>query len=183
MKVYILRFAILIIALILCACVPAYKQPLETEPHSLLKIKYSYDSVLPSGTLRVRATVREGDKIPKRAFQIDPIYGQEVPLQVILIRPGINTEIGTWLGFWWETPVSYITCDKYTCYTSFYTVYNEKGCKHLANFVPEEGKIYILDYNNPNVDSGCDSTIYEQVFESDHKFKLKPVGIKITHQD
>lgn len=182
MKGYFRCYVILITVISLGACVPAYKQPQENEPHALLKIKYSYDFTLPYGTLRVRATVKEGEKINKRALQVDPGSG-EVPLQSILVRPGIDTEIGTWLGFWWETTESYVTCDKYTCYTSFYTVYNEKGCKHLIKFLPHEGKIYLLDYNTPNEGSGCNSTIYEQIFEGDRIFKLKPVEMIIPRQD
>lgn len=178
---------ILITAMVLGAC-DTYKPPLETEPHALLKLKYSYNSKLQGTlpvratvkeeTLRVRATVKEGKNKHQSVLRMNqPVFGNEVPLQAILIRPGIDTEIGTWLGFVWETDTSYTECDgKGQCRYITNTDYNERGCQQMTKFLPQEGKVYLLDYNNPNVDKGCDAKIYEQIPQNGGKFKLKSVG-------
>lgn len=178
MSDYLRWLVILISGTILGACAHPYKPPMENEPHALLKLKYSYNSILPQATLHVRATVKEGKNEHQSALQIaPPVFGNEVPLQTILIRPGIDTEIGTWLGFLWEEIRYYTDCDKDgKCRRTLYTNNEEKGCQQMTRFIPKEGKIYLLDYNNPNVDKGCDAKIYEQIPQTDGKFKLKPVG-------
>jgi hypothetical protein len=178
MKDYLQWFAVLIAGTILSACA-AYKPPLETEPHALLKIKYSYVSVLPDTTLRVRASIKEGADKHRSAFVIDPlISGRELPLQAILIRPGIDTEIGTWLGFWWTENIPFTSCSKTGCTTTDMAVYKESGCQQMTKLLPQAGKIYLLDYNNPNVNESCNAIIYEQIPEAGYKFKLKPIEVK-----
>ncbi|MDH4122221.1 MAG: hypothetical protein OEV94_10990 [Deltaproteobacteria bacterium] len=171
--------------LTLGACTAPYKPPLDTEPHALLKLKYSYNSVLPNKTLRIRAFVKEGEDEPFRsAMQMDPpvsVSGGEVPLQTLLIRPGTDTQISVWLGFWWETQRMETTtsCNSQgMCTTSsrMVTDYHELGCEQVLKFSPEDQKGYLVDYNNPNVDKGCDAMIYEQTILPGGKFKLKPVG-------
>lgn len=178
MTSYLRWLAVLTSGTVLGSCVYPYNPPLETEPHALLKLKYSYNFILPQGTLQVQASVKEGNNKYQSALRVKlPVSGNEVPLQVIIIRPGIDTEIRTWLGVVWETTRGHTICDsKGKCYTTYSVDYNERGCQQMTKFFPQEGKIYLLDYNSFSIDEGCDAKIYEQIFQTGGKFKLKPVG-------
>lgn len=172
-------------SLLVVSCGPqAYAPPKEKQPFALVKLKYSYSSVVKGTSLGARAMIRHGG--PKSDWMVAhrKSYGvvrkgsarQKIPIESIKVHVGKPTDVQMAVYFFWYTTQTYTTYINNIPQIQTRQVYHERTCKVDVNFTPQQGKVYLIDYNNPNVTKGCNGKAYQQIKRANGKFKLKPVG-------
>jgi len=169
-----------------CSIMSPYKPPKDKEAYALLKLKYKYSNIMPNTTLGARMSIRHGAKSKDDTFYsaFNKSYGvvqkrksrRKIPMEAIKIHPGKKTDINMAVYFYWYTTQTYTTYVNNVPMVQTQQVYNEKACTTLVSFTPRAGRIYLLDYNNPNVSHGCKTTAYRQTKLKNGKFKLKRVA-------
>jgi len=187
MKSLQLMFIALVIMLLsACSYMRPYEQPKEKEPYALLKLKYKYSEVVDSTTLGARMHIRQDAKSDKESYMsaFHKNYGSvatkgkkpAIPMEAVKVHPGKKTDITMAVYFYWYTTQTYTVMVNNTPQVQTQQVYNERTCTAKLSFTPAVGKVYILDYNSPNVTSDCRATAYNQVKLRSGKFKLVKVA-------
>lgn len=185
MKTKFIFIAAIAGSLILAGCGPrAYAPPKDKQAFALVKLKYSYSSIVSDTSLGTRAMIRHGG--PKSGFMVVHRKSSgrvskgrvrpKVPIESIKVHVGKATDIRMSVYFFWYTTETDTTYVNNVPQIQTRRVYHERTCKVDVSFTPEEGKVYLLDYNNPNITKGCSAQAYEQIKRGKKKFKLKPVG-------
>jgi hypothetical protein len=59
------------------------------------------------------------------------------------------------------------------------TLDHEAGCTATATLNPSTDEVYLLDYANPEIDSGCSLQAFRQRVADDGSFRLDPVGTEL----
>jgi len=183
---HLLPGVLALMMLVGCSTMSAYEPPKEKQPHALVKLKYKYTDVKPDTTLGARMMIRHGarkdDDDYYRAFNKN--YGvvkadstkPKIAIEALKVHPGEKTDVKMAVYFYWYTTHSYTTYVNNMPMVQTQQVYNEAACTSDISFLPKAGKVYLLDYTNPNIDRDCRATAYEQIKLKDGKFKLKPVA-------
>ena len=163
-----------------------YAAPAAGEPYALVKLKYSYSSIVNGTNLGARMTIRHGEVKEKGKFKVGHNKsigkvkkGQVKPriaMESVKIHVGQPTDVRMAVYFYWYTTQTYTTYVNNMPQVRTRQVYNERNCTVEMNFKPKSGKVYLLDYSSPNVSKGCLAKAYEQRKISGGKFKLRPVG-------
>jgi hypothetical protein len=170
-----------------CGMLSPYKPPKDKEAYALLKLKFKYSSVLPNTNLGARMNIRHGAKTKDDSFYsaYNKTFGivekkrktrPKIPMAAIKIHPGKKTDINMAVYFYWYTTQTYTTFVNNVPMVQTQQVYNEKACTTRLSFKPRAGKIYLLDYTNPNVSRDCKATAYKQTKRRNGKFKLKRIA-------
>lgn len=178
---------VLAVLLLAAGCVKPYEPPQKGEPSALLKLQYVYSQIRPGTTLRVYMFIKED-----KAEKFLPAYRQDfgtvsngknrprVPIHALSIRPSTKSAIAMRLAFWWtvttSVPVTTYANNQSTTTYQNRTEYYEVGCTSTIEFQPQEGKIYLINYNSPTVGSGCTANALLQTPTGAGKFNLKAVG-------
>lgn len=171
--------------LILAGCGPsAYAPPKDKQPFALVKLKYSYSRIVSGTSLGVRTMIRHGG--PKADYMLAhrKSYGgvrkgrakPKIPIESIKVHVGKPTDLQMAVYFFWYTTQTYTTYINNIPQVQTRQIYNERACKVDVNFTPKQGKVYLVDYNSPNISRGCNARAYEQIKKGKKRFKLKPVG-------
>ena len=180
-------FCVLAALLLAAGCVKSYDPPKKAEPSALLKLQYTYTLVRPAATLRVYMHIREG-KAEKYELAYRQDFGlvfnnrdrPKVPIHALAIRPSRKSAIVMRLAFWWTSmimmPVTTTVNNRPSTIFLPVTQYHEVGCSSAIEFQPQKGKIYLINFNSPAVDSGCTANAFLQTPTGEGKFKLKAVG-------
>lgn len=165
-----------------CMTMSAYEPPKDKEPYALVKLKYKYSAVKPGTTLGARMNIRHGAKSDNAKYSsaINKSYGQvrdkstapKIATEAVKIHPGEKTDMQLAVYFYWYTTQTYTTYVNNTPMVQTQQVYNEVACTADLSFTPTTGKVYLVDYTNPNVDRDCRATAYEQQKLQNGKFKL-----------
>lgn len=173
--------------LLVSACgMRKYTPPKDNEPHAIIKLKYKYGAVAPGTTLGARMHIRHDAKSDKESFAVaynqsfggvgDKKTNPDIPMTAVKVRPGKKTDARMAVYFYWYTTQTYTTYVNNRPQTQTTQVYHELACTTQLSFTPQAGKIYMLDYSNPNVDKDCNANAYEQIQQAGGKFKLVKVG-------
>lgn len=172
-----------IVALVSACGLTTYKSPEDGQPYALVKLKYSFDEIMPQAELGTRLGIKPGDKrgIYKSAF--DTTYGfvntsniTSTPLEAIKVHPDQNIDLKMAVYFYWYTTYTYTTYINGVPQTNTTQQYNEVRCDAFMNFTPENGKVYLIDYTQIDLKKQCDAIVYEQVPVADGKFKMKQIA-------
>jgi hypothetical protein len=177
--------------LLVSACgIKQYTPPKDNEAHSILKLKYKYSAIQPGTTLGARMHIRHDAKSDRDSFTVaynqgfgfvtDKKTSPDIPMTAVNVHPGKQTDVRMAVYFYWYTTQTYTTYVNNRPQIQTRQVYNERACTAQVSFVPEAGKIYMLDYNSPNIDKDCEANAYEQIQQAGDKFKLVKVGSSKT---
>ncbi|MGD8546899.1 MAG: hypothetical protein PVJ10_02950 [Thiohalophilus sp.] len=163
-----------------------YEQPKDKEPYALVKLKYKYSAVKPGTTLGARMQIRHGAKSDddKYSSAFNQSYGPvknkssapKIATEAIRVHPGKKTDMQVAVYFYWYTTQTYTTYVNNVPMVQTQQVYNEASCTADLSFKPEAGKVYLVDYTNPNIDRDCRASAYEQRKLNNGKFKLVRVA-------
>ena len=169
-----------------CSMMSAYEPPIEKEPFALLKLKFKYTSVKANTSLGARINIRHDAQSKDDSFYsaFNKTYGvvqnkktsPKIPMEAIKIHPGKKTDIDMAVYFFWYTTQTYTTFVNNVPMVQTQQVYNEAACTSQISFTPRAGKIYLLDYTNPNINRDCKAIAYNQTKLKNGKFKLKRVA-------
>lgn len=169
-----------------CGTMSAYEPPKEKQPYALVKLKYKYSGVKPNTTLGARMAIRHGARSENDNYYsaFNKNYGlvkdestkPKIAIEALKIHPGEKTDVQMAVYFYWYTTHTYTTYVNNMPMVQTQQVYNEVACTSDMSFTPEAGKIYLLDYTNPNIDRDCRASAYEQIKLKNGKFELKPVA-------
>lgn len=169
-----------------CSTMSAYEPPKEKQPHALVKLKYKYTDVKPDTTLGARMMIRHGARQDDDDYYnaFNKSYGvvkeespkPKIAIEAMKVHPGDKTDVKMAVYFYWYTTQSYTTYVNNMPMVQTQQVYNEVACTSDLSFLPKAGKVYLLDYTNPNIDRDCRATVYEQIKRENGKFELKPVA-------
>jgi len=187
MKILRLTFIALVIVLLsACSFTRPYEQPKDKEPYALLKLKYKYSEVVDNTTLGARMNIRQDAKSDDESYMsaFNKNYGSveakgkkpNIPMDAIKVHPGKKTDMTMAVYFYWYTTQTYTIMVNNAPQVQTQQVYNERACTAKLSFTPAEGKVYLLDYNSPNVSSDCRASAYDQVKLRSGKFKLVKVA-------
>lgn len=177
--------SIAILTLSACAFSLPYKPPQDNEPHALVKLKYTYSSIARGTSLGARMKIRHGGEKSSFRMGFKNSFGAAgrkppIPINAVKVHPGKPTDIQMAVYFYWYTTQMVTTYVNNMPQMQTQQVYHEKACTVQLSFTPKSGKVYLLDYNNPNVNKGCHAQAYEQIKLSSSKFKLKRIGTSKT---
>lgn len=181
--------AVTVLAVSACAFTLPYKPPQGNEPYALLKLKYSYSSVVRGTTLGARLKIRQGGEKESFRMGFNNTFGAigrrgnrnpRIPINAIKVHVNKPTDVQMAVYFYWYTTQTITTFVNNVPMVQTQQVYHEKACTVQMSFTPHAGKVYLLDYNDPNVNKGCHAQAYQQIKLSAKKFKLKPVGTSKT---
>lgn len=175
------------LSILVSACgAPKYNLPKDNEASSLLKLKYKYSAVQPGTQLGARMFIRHDAKNEKDRFSsaFNQTYGgvsdkntsPDIPMASLKVHPGKKTDVRMAVYFYWYTTHTYTVMMNNVPQIQTRQVYNESACTVQVSFVPEAGKIYMLDYSSPNINKDCRANAYEQIQQAGGKFKLVKVG-------
>jgi len=163
-----------------------YTAPKDNEAHAIVKLKYKYSATMPGTTLGARMQVRHDAKSDRDSFAVaynqsfggvtDKKSSTDIPMTAVNVHPGKKTDVRMAVYFYWYTTQTFTTYVNNRPQIQTQQVYNERACTVQVSFVPKAGKIYMLDYNSPNVDKDCTANAYEQIQQAGGKFKLVKVG-------
>lgn len=169
-----------------CGMMSAYEPPKDKEPYALVKLKYKYSAVKPGTTLAARMAIRHGAKSDDDSYYsaFNKSYGvvqkksnaPKIAIEALKIHPGKKTDMQMAVYFYWYTTQTYTTYVNNMPMVQTQQVYNEVACTAKLTFTPQAGKVYLLDYTNPNVERDCRASAYEQRKLRNGKFKLKRVA-------
>lgn len=173
--------------LLLSACgMSQYTPPQANESHAILKLKYKYSATYPGAALGARMFVRHDATSDSDSFASaynqtfgsvgDKKTNPDIPMTSVNVHPGKKTDVRMAVFFYWYTTQTYTTYVNNRPQLQTTQVYNERACTVEVSFTPKAGKIYMLDYSNPNVDKDCRAHAYEQIPQAGGKFKLVKVG-------
>lgn len=180
---------LIVITLSACSFISPYKPPEGNEPYALVKLKYSYSSVVHGTTLGARMKIRHGGEKASYQMGYNGNFGAigrkgspnpRIPINAVKVHVGKPTDVQMAVYFYWYTTQTFTTFVNNVPQVQTQQVYHEKSCTVQMSFTPKSGKVYLLDYNNPNVSKGCHAQAYEQIKLSAKKFKLKRVGVSKT---
>ena len=177
----------LFLLLVLSACgTPQYTPPEPNQPHAVLKLKFKYSAVSPNTTLGARMLIRHDAESDSDTFMsaydqsFGPVSGKdkllEIPMASVNIIPGKKTDVMMAVYFFWYTTQTYTVMVNNVPQVRTSQVYNETACNVKISFTPEQGKVYLLDYNSPNINRDCSGHAYQQVSHGGDKFTLNKVG-------
>lgn len=169
-----------------CMTMKPYEQPKDKEPYALVKLKYKYSAVKPGTTLGARMQIRHGAKSDDDKYfsAFNQSYGPvqnkssapRIATEAIRVHPGKKTDMQVAVYFYWYTTQTYTTYVNNVPMVQTQQVYNEASCTADLSFKPEAGKVYLVDYTNPNIDRDCRASAYEQRKLNNGKFKLVRVA-------
>jgi len=177
--------ALLALVVSACAFTAPYKPPEGNEPYALLKLKYSYSSVVRGTSLGARMKIRHGGE--KDSFKMGYNQGfgaigrkgghnPRIPISAVKVHVNKPTDVQMAVYFFWYTTQMITTYVNNVPMVQTQQVYHEKSCTVQLSFTPHAGKVYLLDYNDPNVSKGCHAQAYQQIKLGAKKFKLKRIG-------
>jgi len=169
-----------------CGIMSAYEPPKDKEPYALVKLKYKYSAVKPGTSLGARMNIRHGAKSEDDAFYsaFNKTYGMvqnkstapKIGIEALKIHPGKKTDMQMAVYFYWYTTQTFTTYVNNVPMVQTQQVYNEVACTTQLSFTPQAGKVYLVDYSDPNIDRDCRASAYEQRKLKSGKFKLKRVA-------
>lgn len=186
---YFRLFSVFALALALSACATPYQPPQEKEPYALLKLKYKYSEVMPGTTLGARMNIRHDAQSDDESFQVafNNQYGgvskkvrPAIPMAAIKVHPGKKTDLDLAVYFFWYTTHTTTVMINNIPQMQTQQVYHERACTVRVSFTPKRGKVYLVDYNSPNVSRDCRANAYEQAPQGGGQFKLMKVGTSKT---
>lgn len=169
-----------------CMTMKPYEPPKDKEPYALVKLKYKYSAVKPGTTLGARMNIRHGAKSDddRYASVFNKSFGQvqdkstapKIATEAVKIHPGKKTDMQMAVYFYWYTTQTYTTYVNNMPMVQTQQVYNEVACTADLSFTPQAGKVYLVDYTNPNIDRDCRATAYDQQKLKNGEFKLVRVA-------